>query len=114
LIDNKQSPISEADTNETIPLSTHARRLLVANDPNDAIWKANLAANSQEMARALRGHLDEPQLTWKYYRIQALFGWNLAKYAQVVPLAAKWAAVRPWDRAMFRIGHRTLTGREAA
>jgi hypothetical protein len=74
----------------------------------------DLVSKAKEMARGLGGQLDEPKLTWKYSWIQALFGWNLAKHAQVALPAAKWAVVRSWDRAMFRIGNRALTGKEAA
>jgi glycosyltransferase involved in cell wall biosynthesis len=73
--------------------------------------RPDLVANAKEMARALGGRLEEPQLTWKYSWIKELFGWNLAKHAQVALPAAKWALVRSWDRAMFRMDQRPFTSK---
>ena len=75
--------------------------------------RPDLIAKAKDMARALGGNLEEPRLSWKYSWIRALFGWNLAKRAQTALPAAKWAAIRFWDRAMFRIENRTLAAKAA-
>jgi hypothetical protein len=65
--------------------------------------RPDLVEKAKQMAITLGGRLDDPKLSWKYSWIRSLFGWNLAKQAQVVLPAAKWAVVRSWDRAMFRM-----------
>jgi glycosyltransferase involved in cell wall biosynthesis len=65
---------------------------------------------AQDIAHELGGELSVPQLSWKYAWIEALFGWNLAKRAQVLAPRMRWSVVRAWDRAMFRARKR---GQEA-
>jgi len=73
--------------------------------------RPDLVEKAREKARSLGGKLEDPQLTWKYSWIKALFGWNLAKQARVALPAAKWAVVRSWDRAMFRMEHNSLAAK---
>jgi glycosyltransferase involved in cell wall biosynthesis len=73
--------------------------------------RPDLVEKAREKARSLGGKLEDPQLTWKYSWIKALFGWNLAKQARVAFPAAKWAVVRSWDRAMFRMEHNSLAAK---
>ena len=68
-----------------------------------------LVAKAQAMAGALGGRLEEPQLPWKYSWLRTLFGWNVAKRAQVGLPAAKLAMLRSWDRAMFRMERRPVS-----
>lgn len=75
--------------------------------------RPDLVAKVQTMAAALGGRLEEPTLSWKYLWIRALFGWNLAKRAQVALPAARWAMVRSWDRTMFRIENGVLARSQA-
>jgi glycosyltransferase involved in cell wall biosynthesis len=75
--------------------------------------RPDLVVKAQVMARVLGGHLEEPRLSWKYRWIRALFGWNLAKRAQLTLPAAKWAVVRSWDRAMSRIENRAFASKSA-
>jgi hypothetical protein len=70
--------------------------------------RPDLVLKSKEMAEALGGRLKEPKLSWKYSWIRALFGWNLAKRAQVTFPAARWAVLRSWDRAMYWIENRVI------
>jgi glycosyltransferase involved in cell wall biosynthesis len=69
--------------------------------------RPDLIEELQRMARELNGHLEEPQLRWKYSWMRPLFGWKTAKLAQngLPQLKASWA--RRWDKAMFSLesGH---------
>jgi glycosyltransferase involved in cell wall biosynthesis len=65
---------------------------------------------AQELAKELGGELETPRLSWKYRWIRALFGWNLARKAQLFFPNLRWSAVRFWDRACFVAGKRGLAG----
>lgn len=73
--------------------------------------RPDLARKANEIAMALGGHLTEPQLAWKYSWIRRVFGWHLARRAQMDLPAAKWALARAWDRAMFRMENCNLPAR---
>jgi hypothetical protein len=75
--------------------------------PNFYPDSPGLVAKAYEMAKALGGSLTEPHLSWKYAWIRALFGWSLARRAQVTLPAVKWALVREWDRAILQTERRT-------
>jgi glycosyltransferase involved in cell wall biosynthesis len=65
--------------------------------------RQELVEKAQALARDLGGRLEPPRLSWKYSWIRALFGWNLAKRAQVMLPAVKWNMVRRWDRMLSRM-----------
>jgi glycosyltransferase involved in cell wall biosynthesis len=67
--------------------------------------RQDLVEKAQAMALDLGGRLEPPRLSWKYSWIRALFGWNLAKRAQVALPAVKWNMVRRWDWMMSRMEH---------
>lgn len=69
--------------------------------------RPDLVKQAQEMARNLGGELRVPLLSWKYSWIEALFGWGLAKRAQVFLPRTKWSLVRLWDKMLFRMGNGT-------
>jgi glycosyltransferase involved in cell wall biosynthesis len=73
--------------------------------------RPDLVAKANQMAKSLGGRLGEPRLSWKYSWIRGLFGWKPAKRAQVTLPAARWAVMRSWDRAMFRIESRAFAGK---
>jgi glycosyltransferase involved in cell wall biosynthesis len=56
-----------------------------------------------EMARDLGGQLEVPPLSWKYAWIRTLFGWSLAKRAQIFLPRLRWSVTRFWDKVLFRI-----------
>jgi glycosyltransferase involved in cell wall biosynthesis len=64
--------------------------------------RKDIFERAQRVAHELGGEVTVPRLSWKYSWIEALFGWNLAKRAQVLAPRTRWAAVRAWDKAMFR------------
>jgi glycosyltransferase involved in cell wall biosynthesis len=56
------------------------------------------------LARKLEGELRPPRLSWKYFWIEKLFGWDTAQRAQVFLPGARWSAVRAWDKLLYRVG----------
>ena len=63
----------------------------------DLVEQAQLAANE------LGGQLKLPTLSWKYSWIEMLFGWEIAKAAQVRLQNAKAAVVRSYDKLLFNM-----------
>ncbi len=60
----------------------------------------------QEAARKaaeLGGSLDVPKLSWKYAWIQSLFGWRVAKRAQLVLPRIRSSVERYWDKVLFNM-----------
>jgi hypothetical protein len=55
------------------------------------------------LAASLGGRLEPPRVRWKYVWIQKLFGWSLAKRAQLAFPEFKRSLLRSWDRALFRL-----------
>jgi glycosyltransferase involved in cell wall biosynthesis len=70
--------------------------------------RMDLVEQAQQMAKDLGGRLEMPQLSWKYSWIRALFGWPLAKRAQIILPRLKWSLIRRWDKTLFRIENRKL------
>jgi len=68
--------------------------------------RPDIVQGAQRKARELGGHLDLPHLSWKYSWIRAIFGWGLAKRAQVFLPWVRWSLVRSWDKALFRVEQR--------
>jgi glycosyltransferase involved in cell wall biosynthesis len=63
--------------------------------------RLDLVARLKELARELKGELEEPKLPWKYAWIQKLFGWAAAKQAQLQYNQYKSSALRFWDKMLF-------------
>ena len=82
-------------------------------------WMPFLYPEKEECVRRLRSlaaplgaHLTDPRSTWKYYGIQKLFGWKVAKKVMTECRAAKWNCVRGFDKLLFQISNRSdLLGR---
>jgi glycosyltransferase involved in cell wall biosynthesis len=68
--------------------------------------RLDIFGQAGEMSRNLGGHLEIPRLSWKYSWIKALFGWRLARRAQLSLPSLRWSLVRLWDKALFRIEDR--------
>jgi len=71
--------------------------------------RLDLVEEMQHMVSELGGRLLPPRLSWKYSWIKTLFGWNLAKRAQLFLPRLKWSIIRSCDKAMF-----ILNGREVS
>jgi len=71
--------------------------------------RTDLFERAQKLAQELGGELKVPYLSWKYSWIKTLFGWPLARRAQVVLQRLRWSLTRLWDKTIFRIADRRLT-----
>jgi glycosyltransferase involved in cell wall biosynthesis len=70
--------------------------------------RKDIFERAQSVARELGGELRVPRLSWKYSWIEAMFGWDLAKRAQVLAPRVRWSITRAWDKAMFRARKQNL------
>lgn len=62
--------------------------------------RPDIVSRAQELAAELGGHLEKPQLSWKYAWMTHLMGWRLAKRASVALPKARGVADRAWDRLL--------------
>jgi glycosyltransferase involved in cell wall biosynthesis len=74
--------------------------------PNFYPERPDVMAELQSLAADLQGHLEEPRLRWKYAWMKPLFGWQAAKWAQMVLPQLKASCMRHCDKAMYRLGTR--------
>lgn len=72
--------------------------------------RMDVVEQARQMAKELGGQLNPPRLSWKYSWIAALFGWNLAKHAQISLPSIRWSVQRFWDKTLFQIENRGTEG----
>jgi len=65
--------------------------------------RPDLLAELQGLAAELQGRLDTPRLRWKYAWLRPVFGWQVAKWAQMALPQFKTSLIRRWDKAMYRL-----------
>jgi glycosyltransferase involved in cell wall biosynthesis len=70
--------------------------------------RPDIVEEAQQLAAELGGKLHPPVLRWKYAWIQPLFGYDVAKRAQVLLPQIKSLFVRAWDKAVFQWEGSTL------
>jgi len=70
--------------------------------------RPDIVADLQAMAAQLEGQLEAPRLRWKYAWMRPIFGWKVAKRAQMELPQLKSALTRSWDMVMHRIETRRL------
>lgn len=63
--------------------------------------RPDIAAELQTLAAQVQGHLEVPRLRWKYAWMKPIFGFKVAKRAQMELPMVKAMLVRGWDRAMY-------------
>jgi len=68
--------------------------------------RPDLVKESERMAAELGGKLEMPALSWKYFWIKSILGWNSAKRAQLFLPRTKWFVIRFMDKALYRLGER--------
>jgi glycosyltransferase involved in cell wall biosynthesis len=76
--------------------------------------RPDLVKQCQQLAGQLGGTLHAPRLSWKYSWMEALFGWGLAKQAQVLLPGIRLSCARWWDKTLFRIEGRKPAGHFAS
>jgi glycosyltransferase involved in cell wall biosynthesis len=59
-------------------------------------------------ARGFGEELGVPKLSWKYDWIRTMFGWGLAKRAQIFFPSVRWSVARFVDKVLFRLENRPL------
>jgi len=69
--------------------------------------RMDLVEMARQKAREFGGELEVPTLRWKYAWIKALFGWELAKRAQVFLPSLRWSIARFIDKALLQIENRS-------
>ena len=69
--------------------------------------RPDLVEELQNLAGQLQGHLDEPRLRWKYAWMKPLFGWKVAKRAQMMLPQMRASMARNWDKAMYDLENRS-------
>ena len=69
--------------------------------------RPDIVEQLEQLASNLGGQLRIPRLSWKYAWIQKIFGWKLAKEAQLVAQRRKEDLLRSWDKAMSQLENRT-------
>jgi glycosyltransferase involved in cell wall biosynthesis len=70
--------------------------------------RSDLIRKAEELAMALGGHLETPRLSWKYAWIRKMFGWGLARRADLSCPRIRLSLVRAWDKALFRFQSRNF------
>jgi glycosyltransferase involved in cell wall biosynthesis len=74
--------------------------------------RPDIVAELQALAAELQGHLQQPQLRWKFAWMAPIFGFETAKRAQMVLPQLKASMIRHWDKAMYRLeNHQAPTSR---
>jgi len=63
--------------------------------------RMDLVRKAEQKAQDFGGTLGAPKLSWKYSWIRALFGWDLAKRAQVFLPSLRWTVARLLDKLCF-------------
>jgi Glycosyl transferase family 2 len=68
--------------------------------------RPDIVEELETLAQSLGGQLEAPRLRWKYAWMKPLFGWDLAKQAQLRLPQLKASVIRSWDKAMYKIENR--------
>jgi len=68
--------------------------------------RLDLVAQMKRQAEALGGHLELPQISWKYRWIQQTLGWSAAQRTQVNYNEWKDSLLRAWDKALYHLERR--------
>ena len=67
--------------------------------------RLDIFEEASRIARDLGGLLKVPRLSWKYSPVKALFGWGLARRAQIVLPRLRHSLDAFWDKALFQLGN---------
>jgi glycosyltransferase involved in cell wall biosynthesis len=70
--------------------------------------RPDIVEEAQRLAAELGGELKPPPLRWKYAWMRGLFGYTVAKRAQLLLPQVKSSLARRWDKALSRLEGSTL------
>jgi hypothetical protein len=65
--------------------------------------RPDIVAELQSLAAQLQGHLEEPRLSWKFAWLKPVFGWKIAKWAQIALPQLKSSCIRRCDKAVYQL-----------
>jgi glycosyltransferase involved in cell wall biosynthesis len=65
--------------------------------------RPDLAEHIKNLAKEIGGQLQAPKLPWKYSWIESIFGWSVAKRAQLILPKTKLSLLRAWDRTLYQL-----------
>jgi hypothetical protein len=71
--------------------------------------RPDIVAELQNLAAHLQGKLAEPRLRWKFAWLKPIFGWRVAKWAQLALPQLKASMIRCWDKTIYRLETSGLT-----
>jgi hypothetical protein len=71
--------------------------------------RPDIFKKAQKLSRELGGQIEAPRLSWKYSWIKALFGWRIARCAELRLQRLKWSMISSFDRALCRFERREPT-----
>jgi hypothetical protein len=66
--------------------------------------RLDIFEQASQLARELGGQLQPPRLSWKYSPMQSMFGWPLARRAQVVLPRLRHSLYAYWDKTLSQLG----------
>jgi len=76
--------------------------------------RPDIVAELQNLAAQLQGHLHVPRIRKKYAWIEPIFGWQAAKWAQMMLPQLKSSLTRYWDRVMYQFERRRVSDADDA
>lgn len=65
--------------------------------------RRDIVSQAEQMAMEFGEQLGVPSLSWKYFWIERLFGWGLAKPVQQSLRKFRWSMEKRWDRVLFQL-----------
>jgi glycosyltransferase involved in cell wall biosynthesis len=71
--------------------------------------RPDVFAKAQRLSQELGGQIVAPSFSWKYSWIKSLFGWRLARYAELRLQRLRWSVRSTIDRALFYVERRRPT-----
>jgi len=71
--------------------------------------RLDIFQKAKELSRELGGQIEAPPFSWKYSWIKVLFGWRLARRAQLKLQGLRWSMVSFSDRMLCRLEKRGPT-----
>lgn len=73
-------------------------------------YRLDIVQELKQITSEFGGQFEEPRLSWKYNWLLRLFGWRLARRAQLLMPKLKASFIIAWDKAMFQIENGTWAG----
>ena len=67
--------------------------------------RLDIFAQASQLARELGGQLYPPHLPWKYSPVRSIFGWRLARRAQVLLPRVRHSLYACWDKTLYQLGN---------